>query len=300
MLDADSVIAPGFFDACERALGRGRARSRRAARAGAADRWRPRPRSRRSPCRGSRCRAAATGSGLGAAAGHRDGDPPPAALAHRFRAPASEDLVFTLDLLLDGCRCRHVDDARLRSEGADTWSTFGGQKVRYEAGRMAAARAYVPRLLIRAVHHRDACRPRGGVVSGHAAVRARRALAARRARARRAGPRLAAGSGVRSRVARPRARHRHRFDPGEGRAPHLALAAGGPLVPGVEGRGPAARRRERTSARRLLPADRTSLRRRIDFGSPDSQRGYSGAQPSASVSTLARRRGNRERAEPQP
>ena len=62
------------------------------------------------------------------------------ALRHRFRAPASEDLFFTLDLMLAGVRCRHVDDARLRSEGASSWDAFGGQKVRYEAGRMAAAR----------------------------------------------------------------------------------------------------------------------------------------------------------------
>ena len=78
------------------------------------------------------------------------------ALAHRFRAPASEDLFFTLDLLLDGVRCRHVDSARLRSQGASTWGAFGGQKVRYEAGRMAAARDYVPRLLRRAIRQRDA------------------------------------------------------------------------------------------------------------------------------------------------
>jgi hypothetical protein len=78
------------------------------------------------------------------------------ALEHRFRAPASEDLFFTLDLLLDGHRCRHVDTARLRSEGASTWEALGGQKLRYEAGRMAAARAYVPRLLARAVRRRDA------------------------------------------------------------------------------------------------------------------------------------------------
>jgi hypothetical protein len=80
----------------------------------------------------------------------------PLALAHRFRAPASEDLHFTLDLIMDGVRCRHVDAARLRSEGESRWSTFGGQKVRYEAGRIAAARAYVPRLLTRAIRHRDA------------------------------------------------------------------------------------------------------------------------------------------------
>jgi cellulose synthase/poly-beta-1,6-N-acetylglucosamine synthase-like glycosyltransferase len=77
-------------------------------------------------------------------------------LAHHFTAPASEDLFFTLDLLLDGVRCRHVDSARLRSQGASTWGVFGGQKVRYEAGRINAARTYVPRLLRRAITHRDA------------------------------------------------------------------------------------------------------------------------------------------------
>ena len=75
--------------------------------------------------------------------------------SHHFRAPASEDLFFTLDLLLDGARCRHVDSARLRSLGASTWGTFGGQKVRYEAGRMAAARTFVPRLIRRAIARRD-------------------------------------------------------------------------------------------------------------------------------------------------
>ena len=59
-------------------------------------------------------------------------------------------------MLLDGVRCKHVDVARLSSQGASTWGAFGGQKVRYEAGRISAARAYVPRLLRRAVTHRDA------------------------------------------------------------------------------------------------------------------------------------------------
>ena len=58
--------------------------------------------------------------------------------------------------MLDGVRCRHVDSARLRSQGASTWGDFGGQKVRYEAGRMAAARTYVPRLLKRGAAERDA------------------------------------------------------------------------------------------------------------------------------------------------
>jgi hypothetical protein len=78
------------------------------------------------------------------------------ALSHRFGAPASEDLVFTLDLLLDGIRCAHVESARLHSDGAPDWTVFGEQKVRYEAGRMSAARAYAGPLLARALRHRDA------------------------------------------------------------------------------------------------------------------------------------------------
>ena len=78
-----------------------------------------------------------------------------AALAHPFGAPASEDLCLTLDLLLDGIRCRHVDRAQVRFEGASTWTAFGGQKLRYEAGRIAAARAYLPRLLSRGLRRRD-------------------------------------------------------------------------------------------------------------------------------------------------
>jgi Glycosyl transferase family group 2 len=77
------------------------------------------------------------------------------ALAHRFIAPASEDLFFSLDLLLAGEACRHVDSARLHSEGAGTWDSFGGQKVRYEAGRMSAAGEYVPRLLRRFARRGD-------------------------------------------------------------------------------------------------------------------------------------------------
>jgi cellulose synthase/poly-beta-1,6-N-acetylglucosamine synthase-like glycosyltransferase len=156
MLDADSVVEPGFFAACERALARGAAaiqarsesgRGRSLAREAAVAAFTlqgitiPRGRDRL----GVSVRLRGTGMAIAREL----------ALAHRFRAPASEDLFFTLDLLLDGVRCRHVDSARLRSEGAGTWSAFGGQKVRYEAGRMAAARTYVPRLLRRALRHRD-------------------------------------------------------------------------------------------------------------------------------------------------
>jgi cellulose synthase/poly-beta-1,6-N-acetylglucosamine synthase-like glycosyltransferase len=157
MLDADSVIEPGFFGHCERALAAGadavqaRSESRRgrtlateAALAAFTLQGITLPRGRDRL--GLSVRLRGTGMAI-----RRE-----VALAHRFRAPASEDLFFTLDLLLDGVRCRHVERARLRSEGAGTWGAFGGQKVRYEAGRMAAARAYAPRLLRRAVRRRDA------------------------------------------------------------------------------------------------------------------------------------------------
>jgi cellulose synthase/poly-beta-1,6-N-acetylglucosamine synthase-like glycosyltransferase len=157
MLDADSVIAPGFFDACEQALAagadavqarseskRGRTLATEASLAAFALQGITLPRGRDRL--GLSVRLRGTGMAIRR----------PLALAHRFRAPASEDLHFTLDLILDGTRCRHVEAARLRSEGESRWSTFGGQKVRYEAGRMSAARAYVPRLLKRAVQRRDA------------------------------------------------------------------------------------------------------------------------------------------------
>jgi cellulose synthase/poly-beta-1,6-N-acetylglucosamine synthase-like glycosyltransferase len=156
MLDADSVIAPGFMAACERALAsgadavqarsessRGRALAAQASLAAFTLQGITIPRGRDRL--GVSVRLRGTGMAIRRAV----------ALAHRFRAPASEDLFFTLDLLLDGIRCRHVERARLRSEGAGSWDAFGGQKVRYEAGRMAAARAYVPRLLRRAARERD-------------------------------------------------------------------------------------------------------------------------------------------------
>ena len=156
MLDADSVIEPGFFTACERAMGLGapalqarseslpgRALTAEASLAAFTLQGITIPRGR------DRLGAAVRLRGTGMVI-RRD-----VALAHHFRAPASEDLFFTLDLLLDGVRCRHVDAARLRSQGASDWGTFGTQKMRYEAGRMAAARAYVPRLARRAIAQRD-------------------------------------------------------------------------------------------------------------------------------------------------
>jgi cellulose synthase/poly-beta-1,6-N-acetylglucosamine synthase-like glycosyltransferase len=157
MLDADSVIAPGFFDACERALGpevdavqarseseRGATMATEASLAAFALQGITLQRGR------DRLGFSARLRGTGMAIRRR------LALTHRFRAAASEDLVFTLDLLLDGVVCRHVDDARLRSRGEDAWRSFGAQKARYEAGRMAAARAYLSRLVRRGVGHREA------------------------------------------------------------------------------------------------------------------------------------------------
>lgn len=156
MLDADSVVAPGFFRACERALAsgapavqarsegkRGETLATEASLAAFTLQGITLPRGR------DRLGASVRLRGTGMAIRRQ------VALAHRFSAPASEDLVYTLDLVLDGVRCRHVEGARLRSEGASTWSTFGGQKMRYEAGRIAAARSYLPRLMSRGVRQLD-------------------------------------------------------------------------------------------------------------------------------------------------
>jgi cellulose synthase/poly-beta-1,6-N-acetylglucosamine synthase-like glycosyltransferase len=156
MLDADSVIEPGFFAACERALAtgaqavqarsesrRGRTIAQEASLAAFTLQGITIPRGRSAL--GVSVRLRGTGMAI-----RRD-----LALSHRFRAPASEDLFFTLDLMLEGVRCRHVERARLRSQGASSWGAFGGQKLRYEAGRMSAGRTYVPRLLRRAVRDRD-------------------------------------------------------------------------------------------------------------------------------------------------
>lgn len=157
MVDADSVIEPGFLTACERAMasgaaavqargdsGRGRSLAQEAALAAFTLHGLTIPRGRDRLGLGVRLR----GTGM---AIRRD-----VAMAHRFSAPASEDLFFTLDLLVEGVRCRHVDAARVRFQGASRWDSFGDQKVRYEAGRMAAARTYLPRLLRRAIVERDA------------------------------------------------------------------------------------------------------------------------------------------------
>jgi len=156
MIDADSVVQPGFLTSCERALASG---------AGAVQ------------ARSESSRATTLAMEASLAAFTLQGITIPRgrdrlalsvrlrgtgmvirrelALSHRITAPASEDLFLTLDLMLDGVRCRHVETARLRSDGAASWGAFGGQKLRYEAGRMSAARTYVAPLLRRAIRERD-------------------------------------------------------------------------------------------------------------------------------------------------
>lgn len=154
MVDADSIIEPGFFDACERMLAIGppalQARSEaeqpdragrglvaQASLAAFAIQGLTMPRGRDRL--GFSVRLRGTGMVL-----RRE------VVEHfRFRAPASEDLWFSLDLCLAGILPRHVESARLRSASTRSVDAFAGQKTRYEAGRMSAAREYLPKLLRR-------------------------------------------------------------------------------------------------------------------------------------------------------
>lgn len=69
---------------------------------------------------------------------------------YSFRGPgAGEDLWFSNDLCLDGIVARHVDSARLRSESTRNFRAARGQRVRYEAGRMIAAREFLGPLVRR-------------------------------------------------------------------------------------------------------------------------------------------------------
>jgi hypothetical protein len=148
MIDADSIIEPGFFAACEAALASGaealQARSEAALGTRAVDQaavaafamqgvLMPRGRDRL----GLLVRLRGTGMVLTRRA----------LFAATFRAPASEDLWYSLDLCLQGTRIRHVDNARLRSLGAGSWRVARTQQVRYEAGRMSAAREFAGPLL---------------------------------------------------------------------------------------------------------------------------------------------------------
>ena len=150
MIDADSIIERGFFDACESALAGGarRAPSAERSRRGHAH---PRPGDARL-VRGPR-RDAAARAGTGSACWFASAAPEWSCAGNSCRAslprPASEDLWYTLDLCLEGIVPRHVENARLRSANTGTWSAAGTQRVRYEAGRMSAAKEFVKPLLRR-------------------------------------------------------------------------------------------------------------------------------------------------------
>lgn len=148
MIDADSVIEPGFLTACERMLACGaravQARSEAELRGGLVGQaslaafalqglTMPRGRDRL----GLLVRLRGTGMVL-----RRE-----LLTRFAFRAPASEDLWFSLDLCLAGVLPRHAESARLRSVSVRSWSAASGQRTRYEAGRISAAREYLPRLL---------------------------------------------------------------------------------------------------------------------------------------------------------
>jgi cellulose synthase/poly-beta-1,6-N-acetylglucosamine synthase-like glycosyltransferase len=148
MIDADSIIQPGFFAACEAALASGapalQARSEivpgprlvdQAAVAAFALQGVTMPRGRDRL--GLLVRLRGTGMVL-----RRD-----VAARCRFRAPASEDLWCSLDLCLEGVRPRHVETARVHSLNVSSWHDAATQRVRYEAGRLSAARAFVGPLL---------------------------------------------------------------------------------------------------------------------------------------------------------
>ena len=148
MIDADSIIEPGFFDACEHALATGapalQARSEAALGPGLLEQaalasfalqgvLMPRGRSRL----GLLVRLRGTGMVLtrGLMA------------EFRFRARASEDLWYSLDLCLAGLRPAHVERARVRSLSVSNWEDAGEQRVRYETGRMSAAAEFAKPLL---------------------------------------------------------------------------------------------------------------------------------------------------------
>ena len=150
-IDADSVVSAGFLDACERALAAtgapalqarseaalGRGLIARSYLAAFALQGLMIPRGR------DRLRLSVRLRGTGMVL-RRD-----VLKLARFRAPASEDLFFSLDLCLEGVLPRHVESASLRSANVGSWKAASAQRTRYEAGRLAAAREFAGPLLRR-------------------------------------------------------------------------------------------------------------------------------------------------------
>jgi cellulose synthase/poly-beta-1,6-N-acetylglucosamine synthase-like glycosyltransferase len=151
MIDADSVVEPGFFDVCERMLATGALALQ--------------VRSEAKPARGFFGQSGVAAFALQGILIPRGRDRLGLSVRlkgsglvvvrevierHRFRGPgASEDLWLSLDLCCEGIRPRHVDSARLRSETARSLRAASIQRLRWEAGRLLAARQFVRPLLRR-------------------------------------------------------------------------------------------------------------------------------------------------------
>jgi len=148
-IDADSVVQPGYFETIEAVLGSGadavQVRSEAVPAAGVVSQATlaafalqgitiPRGRDRLNLS----VRLKGTGLAVRRSIVQRYG----------FRGPgAGEDLWFSNDLLLDGIVARHVDSTRLRSESPARLRSASMQRVRWEAGRMLAAREFLLPLL---------------------------------------------------------------------------------------------------------------------------------------------------------
>lgn len=149
VLDADSRIAPGFFEACELAFANGAAALNPHTVVEAAGGWSHQVAAMSMAIHGVMAPRGRGRLGLSV----RMGAPAMAVLReiaerHRFWSPASDDLCYSIDLMLDGVLARHVDQARVVSRGVQSWGGLRGQRLRFEIGRIRASREYL-RLLLR-------------------------------------------------------------------------------------------------------------------------------------------------------
>jgi 1,2-diacylglycerol 3-beta-glucosyltransferase len=148
MVDADSVVGPGFFDALDGAYGAGaeaaQPRSEHSHRSGLAALLSEAAFAFQQALDRGRARLGLSvrlrGSGMSLS---RD-----LATQTSFSTEGvSEDLFYTLDLLLAGHKVRRVESARVDSLPAHDLSTMSTQRTRWEVGRLAAARRYAVPLL---------------------------------------------------------------------------------------------------------------------------------------------------------
>ena len=149
MIDADSVVGPGYFDACERALAAGVAVAQTRSESVADARFFAQTSVVASSLQGVtvprgqemlRCSVRLKGSGTMV---RRD----VLARVPLAASGASESTLYGLDLTLAGVKGHHIDDARLRFATAGTLRAAGGQRLRWESGRLFIASRYLGRLL---------------------------------------------------------------------------------------------------------------------------------------------------------